>query len=174
MLVVGKGGLPPLTSNLSNCFFVTPQTMARKWSNRNLPGALHFATGNFQDRVLVFTRDAACQGYIDVIANKRQEWPFKLVAYVLMPDHFHLIVNPRDGRIRELMGALKSLSAQAIVHAVPDLSFRLEQPKPNQSEHQVWAGELQGPVALERLDDLAEDQLHRFQSCQSRAGQVSG
>jgi putative transposase len=112
--------------------------MARKWSNRNLPGALHFATGNFLDRVPAFTRAAACQAYIDVIANKRPEWPFKLVAYVLMPDHFHLIVNPRDGCIRELMGALKSLSAQAIVHAVPDLSFRLDQPKPNQSEHQVW------------------------------------
>ena len=99
---------------------------------------MHFATGNFHDRVPVFTRDDACQAYIDLIANKRQEWPFKLVAYVLMPDHFHLIVNPRDGRIRELTGALKSLSAQAIVHAVPDLSFKLAQPKPNQSEHQVW------------------------------------
>ena len=138
MLVVGKGGLPPLRWQPLVLFFVSRQTMARKWSNRNLPGALHFATGNFQDRVAVFTRDAACQAYMDVIANKRQEWPFKLVAYVLMPDHFHLIVNPRDGRIRELMGALKSLSAQAIVHAVPDLSFRLEEPKPNQSEHQVW------------------------------------
>ena len=112
--------------------------MARKWSNRNLPGALHFSTGNFQDRVPVFARAVACQAFIDILANKRQEWPFKLAAYVLMPDHFHLIVNPRDGRIRELTGALKSLSAQAIVQAVPDLCFRLERPKPNQSEHHVW------------------------------------
>jgi len=32
-----------------------------------------------------------------------------------MPDHFHLISNPRDGRIKEFVGALKSLSAKSIV-----------------------------------------------------------
>ena len=112
--------------------------MARKWSNRNLPGALHFATGSFQGRVPVFTSDAARQACINVIADKRQAWPFKLVAYVLMPNHFHFIVNPRDGRIQELMGALKSLSAKAIMKAVPSLSFKVENAKPNQSAHQVW------------------------------------
>jgi putative transposase len=32
-----------------------------------------------------------------------------------MPDHFHLISNPRDGRIKEFVGALKSLSAKRIL-----------------------------------------------------------
>jgi hypothetical protein len=29
--------------------------MARKWSNRNLPGALHYVTGNCSNRFPVFT-----------------------------------------------------------------------------------------------------------------------
>ncbi len=29
--------------------------MARKWSNLNLPGALHYITGNFLDRTPVFS-----------------------------------------------------------------------------------------------------------------------
>ena len=29
--------------------------MARKWSNLNLPGALHYVTGNFLGRTPVFT-----------------------------------------------------------------------------------------------------------------------
>lgn len=29
--------------------------MTRKWSNLNLPGALHFVTGNFLDRTPVFS-----------------------------------------------------------------------------------------------------------------------
>ena len=118
--------------------------MARKWSNRNLPGALHFVTGSFHDRLRVFTREAACQAFVDMLAQKKDPWPFKLIAYVLMPDHFHLIVNPRDGRIRELMGALKSLSARAIVQAVPDMSFRLEYDDENQPVHRVWQESFKG------------------------------
>jgi REP element-mobilizing transposase RayT len=61
--------------------------------------------------------------------------PVKLIAYVLMPDHFHLIVNPRDGRIREFTGTLKSVSAKAIIDAVPSINFRST---PDSSTHQVW------------------------------------
>ena len=34
-----------------------------------------------------------------------------------MPDHLHLIANPRDGRIKEFTGQLKAVSAKAIVRA---------------------------------------------------------
>ena len=89
--------------------------MARKWSNVNLPGALHFVTGNFLDRMRVFTDPACCNAFIEELRSINQKWPSKLIAYVLMPDHFHLISNPRDGRIREYTGELKSLSAKKIV-----------------------------------------------------------
>lgn len=54
------------------------------------------------------------------------DWPCKLIAYVLMPDHLHLIVNPKDGRIREFTGVLKSLSAKAIVRAVQGITIKKE------------------------------------------------
>jgi len=72
------------------------------------------------------------------LSSLRKEWPFKLVAYVLMPDHIHLIVNPRDGRIRELAGALKSLAARRIIDEVKGLSFLREKPDGDGSIHQVW------------------------------------
>lgn len=87
--------------------------MARKWSNINLPGALHFVTGNFLDRLRVFTEPECCKAFLEELSSLDQRWPSKLIAYVLMPDHFHLISNPRDGRIREFIGELKSLSAGA-------------------------------------------------------------
>jgi putative transposase len=97
--------------------------MGRKWTNKNLPGALHFVTGNIDQQRRIFTRAEACQSFIDVCAELREEWPFKLIAYVLMPDHIHLIINPRDGKVKELMGKLKSLSARRIIGAIPDVSF---------------------------------------------------
>ena len=141
--------------------------MAGKWSNRNLHGALHFATGNFQDRVPVFTREASCHAYIDVIANKKQEWPFKLVAYVLMPDHFspHRESARRphsrvDESAEKFIGTgYRARGTRSVLQARPTQTQSVRAPG--------MAGKLQGPVALERLDDLAEDQLHPFQSSQS-------
>jgi REP element-mobilizing transposase RayT len=102
--------------------------MARKWSNLNLPGALHFVTGNFLDRATVFTEPACCNAFLEELHAIDQKWPSKLIAYVLMPDHFHLIGNPRDGRIKEFVGRLKSLPVRAgIVKSAKDYrwsSFR--------------------------------------------------
>ncbi len=39
--------------------------MARKWSNLNLPGALHYVNGNFLDRIPVFTKPQFCTAFLD-------------------------------------------------------------------------------------------------------------
>ena len=51
-----------------------------------------------------------------------------------MTDHFHLISNPRDGRIKEFIGELKSLSAKAIIISNPRFKF----PDHGDQGHQVW------------------------------------
>ena len=107
--------------------------MARKWSNLNLPGALHFVPGNLLQRPQVFTEPACCSAFLEELHCLNQKWPSKLIAYVVMPDHFHLISNPRDGRIKEFVGALKSLSAKSIVRASKQFRFHV-----GADGHQVW------------------------------------
>jgi REP element-mobilizing transposase RayT len=107
--------------------------MGRKWSNVNLPGALHFVTGAFLNRLQVFTEPACCKIFLEELGDLNQRWPSKLIAYVLMPDHFHLIINPRDGRVREFIGELKSLSAKSIIKMSRQFQF------PTDADgHQVW------------------------------------
>ena len=89
--------------------------MARKWSNLNLPRALHYVTGNFLNRTPVFTSPDCCKVFLDELQTLNRNWPSKLITYVLMPDHFHLIANPRDGRIKGITGQLKAVAAKAIV-----------------------------------------------------------
>ena len=91
--------------------------MARKWTNLNIPGALHYVTGNVLNRQPVFTDPNCCRFFLEELQKPNQKWPSKLITYVLMPDHFHLIVNPRDGRIREYCGHLKAVAAKAIIKA---------------------------------------------------------
>lgn len=109
--------------------------MARKWSNLNLPGALHFVTGNTLDRVPIFKQPSCCESFINQLATLLDEWPCKLIAYVLMPDHTHLIVNPKDGRIREFIGKLKSLSAKTIIKTAHGVDFKLDS---EGASYEVW------------------------------------
>src|SRR5207245_500480 len=50
----------------------------------------------------------------------------------------HLVVNPQDGRIRQLVGALKSLSARRIVETAREINFRRERADDDGSIHHVW------------------------------------
>jgi REP element-mobilizing transposase RayT len=40
-----------------------------------------------------------------------------------MPDHFHLIANPQDGRIKEFTSQLKAVAAKAIVRTNTRFAF---------------------------------------------------
>ena len=113
--------------------------MARKWSNLNLAGALHYITGNFLNRLPVFTDDLCCKAFIEALKTLNEEWPSKLIAYVLMPDHFHMISNPRDGRIKEFMRDLKSRAAKAIVQTKSHFRFA-----ETDEGHQVWQESFKG------------------------------
>lgn len=112
--------------------------MAPKWSNRNLPGALRFITGVVNHRLRIFDDANCCQSFTEVCASLKESWPFRLIAWVLMPDHIHLIANPKDGRIRDLTAALKSLSARSLIDGSTRFSFLREMPDTDGSTHQVW------------------------------------
>jgi putative transposase len=112
--------------------------MARKWSNQNLPGVLHFVTGSLSHRTPIFTNEVCCKAFLEVCASLKEEWPCKLIAYVLMPDHIHLILNPRDGRIKELVGVLKSLSAKCLIETDERVVFLRNKADADGSVHQVW------------------------------------
>jgi hypothetical protein len=40
--------------------------MTKKWTNLNLPGALHFVTGNVRHRIPIFNQEKCCEAFIDV------------------------------------------------------------------------------------------------------------
>ena len=88
--------------------------MTRKWSNLNLPGAFHYVTANFLGRLPVFKNSQCCKIFLVELQKLNRDWPCKLITYVLMPDHLHLILNPRDGRIKEFTGQLKAVTAGEI------------------------------------------------------------
>ena len=112
--------------------------MTRKWSNQNLPGALHFVTGNIIDRIPIFKQEHCCAAFLEELRTLLIEWPSKLISWVLMPEHFHLIANPQDGDIKGFVKNLKSLTAKKLWEVSQHPGFVLERPAPDGSIHQVW------------------------------------
>ena len=106
--------------------------MARKWSNEGLPGVLHFVTGNVLDRRPIFRHPENCRIFLRALQRLRVEEDCKIVSFVLMPDHFHLVANPRGGNIRNSMGNLKSKTAKAIIQRSPMDTYAVG------GRNQVW------------------------------------
>jgi len=48
-----------------------------------------------------------------ILFGRRQQW-YYLLSFVIMPDHMHLIIIPRDRNISECMKSIKGFSARRI------------------------------------------------------------
>lgn len=96
-------------------------------------------------RVPIFRSEKICQFFIDVLQETREENPFKLIGYVIMPDHIHLILNPIVCDISLVGKALKGKSARRTIDWLKEENHKsslekLALPKAQKRNHSysVW------------------------------------
>ena len=70
------------------------------------PGLLFhvMARGNSGQEIYLDTQDY--EGFLAAVKATRLRYPFYLYAYVLMPNHFHLLVEVREAPTGRLMQSL--------------------------------------------------------------------
>lgn len=112
------------------------------------PNLVHYVTAVTYDRVPVFRSDHACSLLINALATTRAKEPFKLIGYVIMPDHFHMLANPLDLDISVTAGRLKGRAASSILKwlrsdgHLPSLEkLALAPPLQSGQTHAVWMKE---------------------------------
>ncbi len=79
------------------------------------PNLVHYVTAVTYQRVPVFSNERTCSLFIEALAETRVKDPFKLIGYVIMPDHFHLLANPLGMSITRLVGRVKGRAASRIL-----------------------------------------------------------
>jgi putative transposase len=85
----------------------------RHWDN---DGRARFVTFSTHHRIPFLTDRLACQILLDQIAIARDKYGFRLLAYVIMPDHVHLVLVPSEAcRVGPMIGDIKRLSARLIL-----------------------------------------------------------
>lgn len=75
----------------------------------NEPGHAHFLTFSCYKRYPLLLRDTARSWVIESLESVRKNQNLELWAYVIMPEHVHALINPRDDgyEMRSILAAIK-------------------------------------------------------------------
>ena len=85
------------------------------------PGQLQFLTSSTYRRARLFASDRFRWSFVEVLEQLRSEMGFLLIGWVLMPDHFHLLIKPEPAEsTSRLMQELKKRTAQHILSALSE------------------------------------------------------
>ena len=87
----------------------------RAW---NEPGHAHYLTYSCYRRLPLLSRDRAREWVVDALQRAREDLDVALWAYVIMPEHVHVLVHPRAAHceMRRILVALKQPVAKAARH----------------------------------------------------------
>jgi putative transposase len=107
----------------------------------NLPGHAHELTFSCFRRLPLLNRDRARLWFLDACESARGRRNLALWAYVIMPEHIHIIVYPRDPvyKVSLIRTALKTpVQRKALAflrRTAPDFLSRLRDEQPNGDVH---------------------------------------
>ena len=91
------------------------------YGRRYDPGQLQFITTSTYHRAKLFEHDPFRWTFVEVCAQLRNETGFLLIGWVLMPEHFHLLIRPEPPEATSrFMQELKKRTAQRIIAALQE------------------------------------------------------
>lgn len=93
------------------------------------PGDARYLTFSCYARLPLFHNDAIKSSFVQHLARARERYQFKLAAWVIMPEHVHLLILPaRDQpQLRSMLTSMKGSFAQAVIKRWRELDARILQ-----------------------------------------------
>jgi putative transposase len=110
----------------------------------DIEGDAHCLTFSCYRRLPLFQKERSCRWMLDALKLGRDQGKFHLWAYVIMPEHVHIVLLPQpDFKISEILTTLKqSVSKRALIwiqRYSRDFLPQLEDLQPNgKRAHRFW------------------------------------
>jgi putative transposase len=107
----------------------------------NIPGHAHALTFSCFQRQPFLTKDRSRQWFVEAVDRAREKLPFHVWAYVIMPEHVHLLVWPTEAQyeISDVLNSIKqSVAKRALIYVrrhAPTFLSRMEDRQPNGDVH---------------------------------------
>src|ERR1044071_7919521 len=80
-----------------------------------IEGSIYYITSNIYNRIKIFTSPSFIIPIIDSLNYYRYQYSCKLIGYVIMPDHIHLLVYPSGAQVvTDFMRDLKRFTSGRI------------------------------------------------------------
>ncbi len=114
------------------------------------PGQLQFITSSTYRRRKLFESQRFRGDFVEVLRDLRQEMGFRLVGWVLMPEHFHLLLKPEPAEMTSrVLQELKKRTALRVLGTLREhpehrwcremlASLRLPPSVHSESLYRVW------------------------------------
>ena len=116
----------------------------KRWKRYDVEGDAHDLTFSCFHRLPLFSKPRSCGWMLDALHLGRDRGQYHLWAYVVMPEHVHVVLGPRPGvPISQILTTLKqSVAKRALLwlkeHATAFL-HNLEDVQPNgRRSHRFW------------------------------------
>ena len=129
----------------------------------DIDGHLHLLTFTVYRRAAAF-EDARCtQLFMQSLARAREDLGFKLLAYVVMPEHVHLLLQPKSGcKVAEILRAIKQPASNRILRY-------LEEARPTYSQRFTDLCRRQGePPVFGKQGEAMIATWYRMRCCATR------
>jgi putative transposase len=119
-------------------------------SSKGEPGQLQFITTSTYRRLKLFDSERFRWTFVQVLRRLRRETGSLLIGWVLMPEHFHLLIKPEPAEsTSSWMQELKKRTAQGIIATLKENAFypwcqrmlarlRLPSSVHSDSQYRVW------------------------------------
>ena len=143
-----------------------PRKTRQSW---NEPGHAHFLTYSCNKRLPLLTKDRTRRWIIGAIDDTRRRLDVAMWAYVIMPEHVHILLRPRDAQheMRRILVGLKrpvSDSARKYLEEIDDDDWldRLSAEYPSRRVFRFWqpGGGFDRNVFRERSVPAIIDYIH--------------
>jgi putative transposase len=97
----------------------------KKRRNYNVPGDAHELTFSTCRWLPLLSRPAARDLFITCLDKARKSGGFRIIAYVVMPNHVHLLVLPDGKPVAQILTAVKSGFAKQLLRQLRASSARV-------------------------------------------------
>jgi len=149
-------------------------------------GQLEFITTSTYWRTPLFRSERFCQEFVATLNAVRSEFAFLLIGWVLMPEHFHVLLKPEPADLTpKIVKQLKQRTASHILGALREHEQHPWSDRMLRALRLPDDGALQGAASslgkallslqcVQRAEAAGETGLHARQSGKARAGFFAG
>jgi len=113
----------------------------KSWNEK---GHAHELTFSCFHRLPLLNQDKTRYWLIQAIDRARTKWDFNVWAYVIMPEHVHILLNPKrdDYRISDILKSIKQPVARYAIRYLRENNShwlsKLRVTRPNRVEYKFW------------------------------------